>query len=76
VNNPYGFPDFEISEGEAVVAQRLLDAIRRVEAKLDAMEHRQRPPGYAFMQRPETTFAGQNKYPPEGPTCNEHLEGK
>ena len=45
------------SAGKAI--QRLLDAIRRIEAKLDAMEHRLLPPGCLCIPKPEITPAGQ-----------------
>ena len=59
--------------------QRLLDAIKRVEAKVDALENRLLPPGYAFIQKPsEITPAGQVNIPtvftPPGPAVKSYAE--
>ena len=43
--------------GMATAFQRLLDAIHKVEAKVDAMENRLLPPGYAFVPKREITQA-------------------
>ena len=62
-----------------IVAQRLLDAIRKVEAKLDAMEHRLLPPGCLYIPKPEITPAGQTAnvcIADPFHVAETHLEGK
>ena len=48
---------YVIPRGMATAYQRLLDAIHKVEAKVDAMENRLLPPGYAFVPKREITQA-------------------
>ena len=100
----YGYKDFADligkDHGEVISAQRILNAIKRVEAKveplnqnvnlliqdvrqlqakLDALENRLLPPGYAFIQKPsEITPAGQVNIPtvftPPGPAVKSYAE--